>query len=160
MKIKLTHYFCLVIFCINAQLHNILFCLIYIFGLHSTMVETVEISTAHSQEYMLLFSLNTLFIFIQKTETKTYNEELNLASCESNIYIYIFHSCYFEQVSLDIQQLAHLKLLDEIDVFLWIMSLKQMQKSKYILKFEVSNRFRQGSLFRDVFFLFLSSYIS
>ena len=52
------------------------------------------------------------------------NEELYTAY--SNIYIYMY-SCYFEQVSLDIQQLAHLKLLDEIDVFLCIMSLKQMQ---------------------------------
>ena len=28
------------------------------------------------------------------------------------------------------------------------------------VKFEVSDRFRQGSLFRDVFFLFLSNYFS
>ena len=35
------------------------------------------------------------------------------------IYIYIYiYSCYFEQISVDIKQLAHLKLLDEIDVFL------------------------------------------
>ena len=61
-----------------------------------TMVEwlqvvTVEISTDHSEEYeyMLLFSLNTLFILIEKIETsKIYNEELNLASNEINI-IYI-----------------------------------------------------------------------
>ena len=32
--------------------------------------------------------------------------------------------------------------------------------SNYICKIEVSDRFRQGSLFRDVFFLFLSSYFS
>ena len=49
------------------------------------IVVTVEISTAHSEEYMLLFSVNTLFILIQKTETfKTYNEELKLASYEIN----------------------------------------------------------------------------
>ena len=62
------------------------------------IVVTVETSIAHSEEYMLLFSLNTLFIHIQKTETKTYNEELNPASYEINIsylspitikYIYI-----------------------------------------------------------------------
>ena len=33
-------------------------------------------------------------------------------------------------------------------------------RSNYICKIEVSDRFRQGSLFRDVFFLFLSSYFS
>ena len=45
------------------------------------IVVTVEIPTAHSEEYMLLLSLNTFFIPIQKTETfKTYNEELNLAT--------------------------------------------------------------------------------
>ena len=34
---------------------------------------------------------------------------------------------------------------------------KANARSKYICKFEVSDRFRQGSLFRDVFFLFLSN---
>ena len=35
---------------------------------------------------MLLFSLNTLFTMIQKMETsKTYNEELNIASYEINM---------------------------------------------------------------------------
>ena len=34
---------------------------------------------------------------------------------------------------------------------------KTNARSKYICKFEVSDRFRQGSLFRDVFFLFLSN---
>ena len=33
-----------------------------------------------------------------------------------HIYIYIYIYCYFEQVSLDIQQLAHLKLFDEIEL--------------------------------------------
>ena len=37
---------------------------------------------------------------------------------------------------------------------------KTNARSNYICKFEVSDRFRQGSLFRDVFFLFLSSYFS
>ena len=47
------------------------------------------------------------------------------------MYVYIIHSCYFEQVSLDIQQLAHLKLFDEIDV-LYSMNLKQMQDQIYL----------------------------
>ena len=37
---------------------------------------------------------------------------------------------------------------------------KTNTRSKYICKFEVSDQFRQGSLFRDVFFLFLSNYFS
>ena len=64
------------------------------------IIVIVEISTEHSEEFMLLFSLNNLFILIQKMETsKTYKEELNLASYEINIinymlpitiYIYIY----------------------------------------------------------------------
>ena len=34
---------------------------------------------------------------------------------------------------------------------------KTNARSKHICKFEVSDRFRQGSLFGDVFFLFLSN---
>ena len=37
---------------------------------------------------------------------------------------------------------------------------KTNARSNYICKFEVSDWFRQSSLFRDVFFLFLSSYFS
>ena len=56
-----------------------------------TMDVIVEISTAHSEEYMLLFSLNTLFTLIQNIKTfKTYNEGLNLTSYGINIISYLF----------------------------------------------------------------------
>ena len=54
------------------------------------IVVTVKISTAHSEENMLLFSINTFFNLIQKMEiSKTYYEELNLASYEMNILNYL-----------------------------------------------------------------------
>ena len=37
---------------------------------------------------------------------------------------------------------------------------KTNARSNYICKIEVSDRFRQGSLFMDVFFSFISSYFS
>ena len=37
---------------------------------------------------------------------------------------------------------------------------KTKTRSNYICEFVVSDRFRQGSLFRDVFFLFVSNYFS
>ena len=77
-------------------------------------------------------------------------------------YIYIFHSCYFEQVSLDIQQLAHLKLLDENDVFLWIMSLKQMQNQNIFSNLKYPTGFDKvvySGMFSSYFFqvIFLSA---
>ena len=48
-------------------------------------------------------SFNNIYIYI----------DINSSDCLSAI---LLHSCYFEQVSLDIQQLAHLKLFEEIDV--------------------------------------------
>ena len=74
-------------------------------------VVTVATSTDRSEEYMLLFSRNTLLILMKKMETvNPFNEERNLASNViymksyllpiTNIYIYIYmHQCYMHQVT-------------------------------------------------------------
>ena len=60
------------------------------------IIVTIEISTAHLEEYMLLFSRNTLFILIQRIETfKSYNEELNLASYEIKILYNVMYNIEF-----------------------------------------------------------------
>ena len=105
----------------------------------------------------------SLNIYLRRKKTHSTQNCMHYNVSSSNFHFHLFKKNYFEKFIIKpIKMFNYIYNKSMYCDWCLVMNndFKTNARSNYICKFEVSDWFWQGILFRDVFFLFLSSYFS